>query len=116
MTKLARRSAALLALVSIADVAFAQGQYSWDGFYAGVKAGRASNSTCNSWSLNGATIDPMITAVFNNRTCPNNSSFVGGVQIGADFQYKRLIWGFVAEFDDWGAKNHNRSLKYTGNV
>jgi outer membrane immunogenic protein len=116
MTNLARCSAALLALVSIAGVAFAQSEYSWDGFYAGIKAGGASNNTCNSWSLNGATIDPAIAAAFNNRTCPNNSAFVGGVQIGDNFQYKRLVWGFGAEFNDWSAKNHNQSLKYTGNV
>jgi outer membrane immunogenic protein len=116
MRKLARRLAALLALVSIAGAAIAQSEYSWDGIYAGLNAGGGSNNTCNSWSLNGATIDPAIAAVFNNRTCPNNSTFVGGVQIGDNVQYKRLVWGFGAEFDDWSSKNHNQSLKYAGTV
>jgi outer membrane immunogenic protein len=116
MTKLARRSAALLALVSITGAGFAQSEYSWDGIYAGLNAGGASNNTCNSWSLNGATIDPTIAAAFYNRTCPNNSTFVGGAQIGDNFQYKRLVWGFGAEFDDWSSKNHNQSLKYAGAV
>jgi outer membrane immunogenic protein len=116
VTKLARRTAALLFMVSIAGTVCAQSNYSWDGVYAGLNAGGASNSTCNSWSLNGAAIDPTIAAAFSNRTCPNNSTFVGGVQIGDNFQYKRFLWGFGAEFDDWSAKNHNQTLKYTGNV
>lgn len=116
MMKLARRPVGLLALVSIAGAACAQSEYAWDGLYAGLKAGGASNNTCDTWSLNGATIDPTIAAAFSNRTCPNNSTFVGGVQIGDNFQYKRLVWGIGAEFDDWSAKNHNRSLKYAGSV
>lgn len=116
MMKLARRRVGLLAMISIAGAACAQSEYSWDGFYGGLNAGGASNSTCNGWSLDGATFDPTIAATFSNRTCPSNSTFVGGVQIGDNFQYKRLVWGFGAEFDDWSAKNHNQSLKYTGAV
>ncbi len=116
MTKLARRTPALLFMVSIAGTVGAQSNYSWDGVYAGLNVGEASNSTCNSLSLNGAAIDPTIAAAFSNRACPNNSTFVGGVQIGDNFQYKRFLWGLGAEFDYWSAKNHNQTLKYTGNV
>lgn len=116
MTKLASRSAALLASCSIGGVAFGQSTNAWDGVYAGVNLGEGSNTTCNSWALSGAPIDPTIAAAFYNRTCPNNDTFVGGVQIGDAFQYKRLVWAFGADFDAWSAKSHNPSLKYTGNV
>jgi outer membrane immunogenic protein len=116
VTKLARGAAALLFMVSIAGAVCAQSTYSWNGVYAGFNAGGASNSTCNGWSLNGAALDPIIAAALSDRTCPSNSTFVGGVQIGDNFQYKRFLWGFGAEFDDWNAKNHTQALKYTGNV
>jgi outer membrane immunogenic protein len=116
MTKLVSRFAALLALASIAGVASGQSDNPWDGFYAGVNAGSGANTSCNSLTLSGATIDPTIAAAFYSRTCPNNDTFVGGVQIGDAFQYKRLVWALGVDFDAWSAKNHNRSLKYTGNV
>ncbi|HME37621.1 MAG TPA: outer membrane beta-barrel protein [Steroidobacteraceae bacterium] len=103
-------------MLAVADGASAQSQYSWDGVYAGANLGTASNNTCNSWSLTGAPIDPTIAAAFSNRTCPNNSAFVGGVRIGDNFQYKRLVWGLGAEVDDWNAKNHNLTFKYMGSA
>ena len=112
----ARRLLGLVAAVSIASAAHAQSDYAWDGLYAGFNAGEVSNTTCNSWSLNGAAVDPAIADAFSNRNCPSNSTFVGGVQIGDNFQYKRLVWGIGAEIGDWRAKNHNPSLKYAGNL
>jgi len=44
MKKLASRSEALLASVSIAGAASAQSGNSWDGLHAGLNAGAASNS------------------------------------------------------------------------
>ena len=116
MTKLASGSAVLLALASITGVASAQTDNPWDGFYAGVNAGGGANTTCSNWALNGAAIDPTIVAAFSNRTCPNNDTFVGGVQIGDGFQYNRFVWTIGADFDAWSAKNYDRSLKYTGNA
>src|SRR5271163_315883 len=116
MTNLTSRSAAFLALASIAGAASAQSDNPWAGLYAGANVGGAWNNTCNSWTPNGATIDPAIATAFYNRNCPNNSAFVGGAQIGYNFQYKKLVWGFGADLDAWSAKNHNRSLKYTGEV
>jgi outer membrane immunogenic protein len=116
MIKRASPGAALLALGSIAGVAQGQGANQWDGPYAGVNAGSGANTTCNSWTLNGAAIDPSIAAAFYNRSCPGNDTFVGGMQIGDAFQYKRLVWALGADFDVWGAKNYNRSLKYVGNI
>ena len=112
MTKLASRSAALLALTSMAGVASAGNTYSWDGIYAGANAGGGANTTCSSWTLNGPAIDPTIAAMFSNRTCPNNDTFLGGVQIGDAFQYDRLVWAVEADFDAWSGKKYNRSLQY----
>ncbi|MGO9038109.1 MAG: outer membrane protein [Steroidobacteraceae bacterium] len=116
MTKLASRSAALLALTSMAGVASAGNTYSWDGIYAGANAGGGANTTCSSWTLNGPAIDPTIAAMFSNRTCPNNDTFLGGVQIGDAFQYDRLVWAVEADFDAWSGKKYNRSLQYAGNT
>ena len=107
------RSAALVAFASIAGVASAQGNKPWDGFYVGVNAGGARNSTCTSSTLNGATIDSASVATFSSRYCPSGG-IVGGVQIGEDFQTKRLVWGVGADLDAWSAKDNNPSLKYAG--
>jgi outer membrane immunogenic protein len=116
MTRVASRCAALLALASIAGVTPGQSANQWDGPYAGANAGSGANTTCNDWTLNGATIDPSIAATFYNRSCPSSDTFVGGVQIGDAFQYKRLVWALGADFDLWKANNYNRSLKYMGNI
>ena len=113
MTKFTSRSAALLALASFAGAASAQSDNPWSGFYAGLNAGEASNNTCNSWTPKGAPIDPANVTEFYNRNCPRGT-FAGGVQIGENFQYKRLVWGLGAELDAWVAKNQNQSLKYAG--
>jgi outer membrane immunogenic protein len=92
----------------------AQGEASWDGFYAGVNAGAGSNRTCDSWGLSG--LPPATAAVFESRVCPGNDRFVGGVQIGDAFQYQRLILSFGADFDAWSAGSYGRSLRYAGNL
>jgi outer membrane protein OmpA-like peptidoglycan-associated protein len=85
----------------------------WKGFYIGGNIGGAWNSTCNTWSLNGpAATDPALVNAFNNRNCPNNGVFIGGAQIGYNFQYDRWVWGFGLDYDQWSAKNHSRTLTY----
>jgi outer membrane protein OmpA-like peptidoglycan-associated protein len=85
----------------------------WKGFYIGGNIGGAWNSTCNTWSLNGpAATDPALVNAFNNRNCPNNGVFIGGAQIGYNFQYERWVWGFGLDYDQWSAKNHSRTLTY----
>ena len=116
MAKRMRRCAAILALIYIAGVTPAVGEYAWDGLYAGLNVGEARNNTCDSWQLNGPIIDPTLVAAFSNRACPNNSTFVGGLQIGYNFQYGRLTWGIGADYDYWHAQNLDRTLKYTGVV
>jgi outer membrane immunogenic protein len=114
--KLPHQLAAMLILTSIAGVASAQDVIAtqsnpWAGFYAGVNIGGAWNSTCNSWTQNNLNNN---TGAFNNRDCPNNGVFVGGVQIGYNFQSDQLVWGFGLDYDIWSAKNRTRLYTYTG--
>jgi outer membrane immunogenic protein len=111
--------AALLVLGSISGVASAQAQYvtaeaavaDWRGFYAGLNIGGAWNTTCDTWSAHGPLAN---TAAFDNRDCPNNSSFVGGLQLGYNFQYGNLVWGIGLDFDGLSSKDRSRSLTYGG--
>jgi outer membrane immunogenic protein len=116
--KLLSRTAALLALTSIAGAAYAQDVIvtqtnPWAGFYVGANLGAAINTTCNTWQQN---ILNDQTGAFNNRDCPNNSVFVGGVQIGYNFQFNQWVWGFGMDYDYWSAKARNRTVTYGGGV
>jgi outer membrane immunogenic protein len=117
--KIPHRLAALLVLASISGAASAQyvtatpSIADWRGFYAGLNVGAAVNTTCNTWSAHGPLAN---TAAFDNRNCPNNSSFVGGLQVAYNFQRENWVWGPNLDFDGWTAKDHNRSFVYTGAV
>jgi outer membrane immunogenic protein len=109
----AGRLPAVLALASMAGVAGAQSDTPWNGGYAGANLGEASNHACNSWTASGTTIDPAGGTAFSNRNCAS-SSFIGGLQIGDNFQYKRLVWGIQADLDLWEGGNRRQTLKYAG--
>ena len=100
--KLPSRLAGLTVLALMGGAASAQAVIAvannpWAGFYVGANIGGAWNNTCNSWSLNGpGACAPDFSAAFNNRNCPNNGVFVGGVEIGYNFQYNQIVWGFGA--------------------
>jgi len=106
----------LLALAAVTGTGYARTDTPWDGLSLGVNAGEASSSTCNSWALNGATLDASIASEFYNRDCSKSSALVGGLQIGDNFQFKRLLLGIGADVDYWSAKDVNQSLKYPGAV
>ena len=108
-----RRLAALLALGSIAGVASAQSDTPWNGVYTGVNAGGTGSSSCTRSTLNRAAVDSTSGANFSG--CPSGGT-AGGVQIGANFQTKRLVWGVGADFDVWSTKNSQQSLKYGAEV
>ncbi len=113
MAKFGSRSAVLFASISIAGGASAQSDKPWDGFYAGVNAGGARSSACTTSTLAGISIDSASVATVSNRNCATGG-FVGGVQIGENFQTRRLVWGIGADLDLWSAKNGNQTLKSTG--
>src|SRR5271154_2024523 len=113
------RSTALVAFALLAGAASAQDVITtagtdWRGFYAGGNLGGAWNSTCNSWTPNNGISNPTLANAFYNRDCPNNGTFVGGVQIGYNFQYQQWVWGFGLDYDFLSGKSRNRSFTYTG--
>jgi outer membrane immunogenic protein len=108
------RPATFLALTLIAAAASAESDIPWDGFYAGVNAGEARNNACNSGILTGATIDSAMAPTFYNSSCTNGGSFVGGIQVGENFQHKHLVLGLGADLDTWTGKSQGTTLSYTG--
>jgi len=115
------RAAALLALTAVAGAASAQDviatvQNPWEGFFAGANIGGAWNHTCQSWTPGPLiTGNPVLANKFYNRDCPNNGNFIGGVDLGYNFQIDQWVWGFKADYDAIGSKSYNRSYTYTGN-
>jgi outer membrane immunogenic protein len=105
------RLAALLALACIAEVASAQSDTPWNGFYVGANTGGARNNTCMSSMLKASANDSASAAISSG--CPGGG-LVGGLQIGENFQTKRLVWGVGADVDFWSAKDNSSSLKSTG--
>ena len=116
--KSARSAATLVMLASIAAGASAQNVittssgHQWEGFYAGVNAGGAWNTTCNTWDAQSSSA--AVNNFFSNRDCPNGGVFVGGVQLGYNFQYQQWVWGLGVDWDGASSKNRSRSLTYTG--
>jgi outer membrane immunogenic protein len=118
--KLTALSAAMLALAAVAGAASAEdsgatGQRSWEGFYAGGNIGGAFSTTCNTWEPDNVIKGtPPLANAFYNRNCPNNSTFIGGLQFGYNFQVHRIVWGLDFDYDGWATNKHNRSYTYVG--
>jgi outer membrane immunogenic protein len=115
--RLSHRLAFALALSPMAAAAFAQDSMPaeetlWKGFYIGVNVGSALNSTCNSWTPGGSALDTAATTVFYNQDCRNNDTFVGGAQLGYNFQHQQIVFGFGLDYDASSAKTRNRSVSY----
>jgi len=71
--------------------------FSWTGFYIGGNIGGAWSN--NRWNV----VDPLFVTNFNNG---NNCVFIGGGQIGGNYQIGQFVIG--AEWDfDWAANNNN---------
>jgi outer membrane immunogenic protein len=109
-----RCSIMVLTLVGLLSAtALAQSDNPWAGPYLGANLGAAHSSACVTASLQGATVDSSNLATLSNRYCPSGD-FIGGVQIGENFQIKRFVWGIGADLDYWSAKDVQQSWKYTG--
>jgi outer membrane immunogenic protein len=113
-------SAALLTVaagtVSAQDIITTQNN-PWEGFYIGGNIGGAWNHTCQSWEPGTAITgggNPGLAGAFYNRDCPNNGNFIGGIQLGYNFQYNQIVWGFGADYDAVGSKSKTLSYTYTG--
>ena len=70
--------------------------YNWSGVYLGLNAGGAfaANATTASGGVNASVSD----------TVPG---FIGGAQIGANYQTGQVVWGFEADYD---ASTQSKSL------
>jgi len=114
------------AALTLASVGAAQAQdiittvnNPWEGFFVGANIGGAWNHTCQSWEPGAAITSgsyPGLANKFYNRDCPNNGNFIGGVDLGYNFQFDQWVWGLKADYDAVGSKSYNRSYNYTGGV
>jgi outer membrane immunogenic protein len=71
--------------------------FSWTGFYIGANVGAG-------WSQ-GTVTDSLFGVDVNQN---NEASFIGGGQVGANYQINNFVFGVEADFD-W-APNHNNSV------
>jgi outer membrane receptor protein involved in Fe transport/opacity protein-like surface antigen len=69
--------------------------YDWTGFYLGLNAGGAFGATTATVSGGGGSASV------------KEPGFIGGAQIGANYQTGPLVWGFEADYD---ASTQNQSL------
>jgi outer membrane immunogenic protein len=118
--KLISRLAGLAVLASIGTAASAQDVIAtvtnqWEGFYAGANIGGAWNNTCNSWQVNN-TASQVVQNIINARGCPNNGTFIGGVEIGYNFQYNEWVWGFGLDYEIWSGKTRNSTYAFPGST
>jgi outer membrane immunogenic protein len=103
------------ALGLVSHPSLAQSDHPWAGPYIGLNAGAAHSSTCVTSSLQGVSVIAASDAGFGNRYCPSGD-FVGGLQIGENFQIDRFVWGIGADLDYWSAKNVEQTSKYAGSA
>jgi opacity protein-like surface antigen len=77
---------------SLAPVA---GRYNWSGFYLGLNAGGALGINTVTESSGGGSASV------------KEPGFLGGAQVGANYQTGPVVWGFEADYD---ASTQNKSL------
>jgi outer membrane immunogenic protein len=100
-----------VALICLSGATFAQSPAPWDGAYFGVNAGAGSTKACSAWIQAGATPSFGGAAMVSNRSCAGGDSFLGGVQVGDNFQYKRFVWGLGLDLDASASDNSTHSVK-----
>ena len=71
--------------------------FSWTGFYIGGNIGGA-------WAQHNFTFDNLS---FNNGS--NNAVFIGGGQVGGNYQFNNFVIGVEGTFD-WAANNNNNNV------
>jgi len=60
------------------------------------------------------TSTPGLANAFYHRDCPSEGTFIGGIQIGYNFQYDLWVWGFGLDYEFYGAKDRHFSYAYNG--
>jgi opacity protein-like surface antigen len=111
MMNAARCAAAMAVLVLATPTAFAIDNI-WNGTYAGFSAGAASSHACSTWTANGSSAESATLAGLYQSDCTSHNAFLGGAQIGDNFQSDRLAWGIEAAADTWSGSSSTRSTKF----
>ena len=78
--------------------AVAPAGYNWNGLYLGLNAG---------YGIRRPTRQPLQGAASSAAASANVPGFIGGAQIGVNYQIGAVVWGFEADFD---ASTQNQSL------
>jgi outer membrane immunogenic protein len=87
----------------------------WNGGYGGFNAGQASSHSCATWAPNGSSAESATLAGLYQPDCATHGAFVGGGQIGDNFQINRLAWGVEAAVDVWEGSSSTQSTKFSPN-
>ncbi len=111
MMNAARGAAAMIVLALATPTAFAVDNI-WNGTYAGFNAGGASSHACSTWTANGSSAESAALAGLYQSGCPSHGAFLGGAQIGDNFQSDWLTWGIEAAADSWSGSRSTRSTKF----
>lgn len=113
MAATATAPGALVADAMAADLALkapppAPSAWNWDGFYLGIHAGASAGRTTFS--------DPLGPSIFGDKV--NTPGFLGGGQVGYNWQLPRSPWVFGVEADvsAMSASGSNTCLAASGNV
>ena len=106
--KAARCAAAMTVWALAAPAAFAVDNI-WNGTYAGFSAGGASSRACSTWAANGSSAESATLAGLYQPDCTSHGAFLGGAQIGDNFQSDRLTWGVEAAADTWSGSSSRQS-------
>jgi outer membrane immunogenic protein len=103
-----------LAGTAAMGVADAHDTAPWDGGYIGFNAGDSSSNACNIWAFDGRMRNSINASQVGSGDCSRARAFVGGLQIGENFQYERFVWGVGVDLDYWNSKPRNDSFNYVG--
>jgi outer membrane immunogenic protein len=119
MKKLLFASLAVVALVAVnaahaadmglpAKVRMLEPEWNWSGFYAGLNVGYARGTTV--WNDLDGTINGVGGVIVNEST----NGFVGGGQIGYNWQFRHAVFGLETDFDYLNLKQTTRLLDLAG--
>jgi len=108
------RAGLALSLLAVSGMSGAQSPIPWDGTYLGANMGGVSSDACRSWAA-GTTVVAPAGGAFAYQSCAGDG-FAGGVQVGEDFQFRRLVLGIGAELGAMSDRNGNSSFKFQGTL
>lgn len=105
----AKYLAALIALSAVSGTAGAQTAH-WTGFYLGLNGGSLRNSTCENWTQ----LTPGIGRAPFIGSCPDNTVYLFGGQLGYNWQLDHVVLALEGDWDGAGSKTNNRIYNYPG--